>query len=412
MHKSREPKYSLVIPALNGLASLRVTLPYMLSIPRPDFEIVISDNCSEDGSLDYLNSINDSRLVVVSPNSRLPHSEHLNFVYQHASGEWINHMGDDDLIFSDRFERLDEITLQAAQNNCDIIIGKSIRYIWPENIYEPPNSVNSENLFEYTGDIEVFNGREYYQKLINTLTISGGGETLVRRDLAQKVVDKFGYFCPPDPHVEFFAIRVCSYFARNVMKIDAPFYINGRMSKSVGSALLANKNKLDWRFENPRGSWQYCPLDTYAYPTISLDAALTVEALLGTSFLDKNFWGSICTKYALGAARGTSIDNEQTPRGKLLFQCLTNYPVGFVVGVVQKVIAKVGEYLVSRLRTALLKVFFRRSNSLMFSLGKTIPADVLGVSNIVELADWYTKMIASSEDRASKLASQRWRDVG
>ena len=407
-----KPKYSLVIPALNGLASLRLTLPAMLSNPRGDFEIVVSDNCSEDGSLDYLNSINDSRLMVVSPNRRMPHSEHLNFVYQHASGEWVNHIGDDDMVFSDRFERLDEITLQAEQSSCDIVIGKSIRYIWPENIYETPNSVNSENLFEYTGDIEVVNGLEYYHKLINTLTISGGGETLVRRELAQKVVDKFGYFCPPDPHVEFFAIRVCSYLARNVMKIDAPLYINGRMSKSVGNTLLANQNKFNWNFENPRRSWKYCPLDTYSYCTISLDAALAVESLLGTNTLNRIFWGSVCTKYALGAARGTSIDNEQTPKVRLLYQCLTNYPLGFVAGVIQKVSEKIGAYIVAKVRNILLRLFFRKSANLMLLNERLISARVFGVSNITELADWYPKTIANSDYDESKTLSLSRDDIG
>ena len=393
-----KPKYSLVIPSLNGLASLRVTLPFMLSIPRSDFEIVISDNCSEDGSLDYLNSINDSRLIVVSPNKRLAHSAHLNFVYQHASGEWVNHIGDDDVVFPDRFEKLDEITLQAEQNSCDIIIGKSIRYVWPENIYEPPNSVNSEGLFEFTDRIEIVDGRKTYHELINTLNIPGGGETVIRRELVQKVVDQFGFICPSDPYVEFFALRVCSYLARNIMKIDSPLYINGRMSKSVGNTLLANQNKFNWNFENPRRSWKYCPLDTYSYCTISLDAALAVESLLGTNTLNRIFWGSVCTKYALGAARGTSIDNEQTPKVRLLYQCLTNYPLGFIVGVIQGVGAKIGAYIVAKIRIILLKLFFRRSAN--FPL--LISAKVFGVSNIVELADWYPKTITSADYGASK----------
>ena len=396
-----KPKYSLVIPALNGLASLQVTLPFMLSNPRSDFEIVISDNCSEDGSLDYLNSINDSRLIVVSPSSRLPHSAHLNFVYQHASGEWVNHMGDDDLIFPDRFERLDEITLQAEENSCDIIIGKSIRYIWPENIYEPPNSVNSEGLFEYPDRIEIVGGRKTYRELINTLSIPGGGETLIRRELVQKVIDQFGFICPPDPHVEFFALRVCSYFARNVMKMDRPLYINGRMSMSVGNTLLANKNKFDWRRENLRGSWKYCPLNTFSYCTISLDAALTVEDLLDTNYLNRIFWGSICTKYALGSARGTSIDNEQTPKIRLLYECLTNYPLGCLLGIAQKVSDKIGGYIVAKIRSILLKFFFTKSANSMLLNNGIIPAKVLGVSNIVELANWYPKSITSAEHGTS-----------
>ena len=228
------------------------------------------------------------------------------------------------------------------------------------------------------------------------MSIPGGGETLIRRELVQKVVDQFGFICPPDPHVEFFALRVCSYLARNVMKIDRPLYINGRMSKSVGNTLLANKNKFNWRLENPRGSWEYCPLNTYSYCTISLDAALAVEDLLNTNYLNRIFWGSICTKYALGSARGTSIDNERTHKVRLLYQCLTNYPLGCLVGITQKVIDKIGAYIVAKIRSILLKLFFKKSANLMLLNEGVIPARVLGVSNIVELAAWYPKAITSA----------------
>ncbi len=386
-----KPKYTIVIPALNGLKGLRLTLPYMLSIPRNDFQIVISDNCSDDGSLDYLQSFKDSRLTVISPSNRLPHSEHLNFAYGFASGEWVNHMGDDDLIFSDRFERLDEITKQAEQNDCDIVIGKSIRYIWPENSFEPPNSLNSERLFEFTNSKEIVQGQIAYRQLINSPSLAGGGETLIRGELVKKVIAHFGYFCPPDPYVEFFGLRVCCYFARNIMKIDTPLYINGRMSKSIGNTLLSKNNSFKWSFENPRKSWRYCPIDTYSYCTISLDAALAVENLLGTNFFDKVLWGSICTKYAMGAARGTTIDNQLTPRVKLLYQCLINFPAGAVLGIIQKISEKLVSFIVGNFRTALLKLFIGEKTMLAMLNKRYILAKLFGLSNIVDVANWYPK---------------------
>ena len=386
-----KPKYTLVIPALNGLMGLRVTIPFMLRIPRRDFQIVISDNCSDDGSLDYLQSFKDSRLTVISPSNRLPHSEHLSFAYGFASGEWVNHMGDDDLIFPDRFERLDEIIKQANQNDCDIIMGKSIRYIWPENSFEPSNSLNTEGLFAFTNSIEIVPGQTAYCQLINTLSIPGGGETLIRRELVKKVFDNFGYFCPPDPYVEFFGLRVCCYFARNVLKIDTPLYINGRMSKSIGNTLLAKEISFNWTFENPRKYWRYCPIDTYSYCTISLDAALAVESSLGTNFFNKILWGSICSKYAMGAARGTTIDNKQTPRIRLLYQCLTNFPLGAFLGIIQKISEKSVLFILDNSRVLLFKMFKREKTMLSMMNERHISAKVFGLSTIVDVANWYPK---------------------
>lgn len=391
MSKRSNPKYSLVIPTLNGYEGLSVTLPYILNLPRMDFEVIVSDNCSDDGTLSFLRSINDPRLVVVSPTNRMPHSEHLNFAYKYASGEWVNHIGDDDLVFSNRFERMDELTRMAEINDCDIIIGKSIRYIWPGNNYEHPNTINTDYLFGFTSRVSIVSGKSAFVQSINQLSISGGGESLYRGALIRQIIDKFGYFCPPDPYVEFFGLRMCYHFARNVMEIDIPLYINGRMSKSIGNSLLAKKSSFDWKFENPRGSWRFCPLDTYAYCTISLDAALAVESLLGTRNFDKFYWGTVCSQYALSAARGTSIDNTLTPRARLLYQCFRHYPVGTFFGLVKKLTEKVTFIVFGKVKATLFWLFIEEHTMFRSLSERLVPAEIFGVRSIVELADWYPK---------------------
>ncbi len=44
------PKYSTVLPTLNGAETLSVTVPEMLKIDRDDFELVISNNQSDDNT--------------------------------------------------------------------------------------------------------------------------------------------------------------------------------------------------------------------------------------------------------------------------------------------------------------------------------------------------------------------------
>ena len=44
-------KYSIVIPSYRGYESLKIIIPYILSIDRNDFEIIVSINHSEDANL-------------------------------------------------------------------------------------------------------------------------------------------------------------------------------------------------------------------------------------------------------------------------------------------------------------------------------------------------------------------------
>ena len=142
----KKPKYSIVIPSYNGYQGLKETLPYMLAINRDDFEIVISDNHSADGLWEYLSNLSDEKLKIFKPDRFLPHSEHLNFAYSKANGEWIGHLGDDDLIMGNRFEIFDKFS-----SDFDLIIGKNLRYIWQDNLREPKNSLSrlSKTSFTY-----------------------------------------------------------------------------------------------------------------------------------------------------------------------------------------------------------------------------------------------------------------------
>ena len=55
-------KYTVVIPARNSIDTLKYTLQTCLTQTYPNFEILISDNCSDDGTAQYIKNLNDKRL--------------------------------------------------------------------------------------------------------------------------------------------------------------------------------------------------------------------------------------------------------------------------------------------------------------------------------------------------------------
>ncbi len=386
IHDNATLSYSIVIPALNGLESLRTTIPYMLKSDRYDFEIIVSDNCSSDGTIEYLRSINDERLVVVSPLKRLPHSSHLNFAYQYARGEWISHIGDDDIIMPYRFQLCDDIIAKYFVRGIDVIIGKSIRYVWPMNYFEPPNSISSQDLFDNDDSSVFINSSDIYQEYINKVSIPGGGEFLIRREIIQKLFQVFGFFCPDSPYVEFFGLRAALFYSRNVVKLNQAIYVNGRMAKSIGNALLAHESKFDWSFENPLQRWRHIPIEVYSYPAISLDAALEVEQRLSTRYYSSTYWGSVFISYAVGSARGTHINNIRFNRIDLILKCFRFFPFGSMIGILRIILIKVKSFILSKIQIK----FFSNSNFDKLINNRYISGDVLGIKSIEDTAKWYS----------------------
>ena len=306
------PKYSVVLPCLNGADTLRTTLPSMLSIDRDDVEWVVSNNRSDDGTEELLRaySASDDRLRIVTPERRLPAGSNLEFAYAHAQGDWQGHLGDDDVLFPSRFDVLDHL---VADTGASVVRGRFVGYWWPE--YLDKAKANTLDEARFSGSVQVDAGREMARELLNTNCVPGGGSWVVRREVIEHVRSRCGRFSTP-VHVEFFAMRAACALAERVAAIDVPLWVLGRHPHSSGTQALRPKEesdgeRWDWSFERPE-PWRHCPFSYRGYHAISLDAAMTVKAALPEMLGDVEFrW--LYWSYGALAELHTLVDNGQAP---------------------------------------------------------------------------------------------------
>lgn len=90
------PRVSVVIPTRNSEKYLREALESILAQTFANFEVLIVDDNSTDGTLDIIRSYTDSRIAVLKgPGKGLAAA--LNFAYRQARGEFIARMDADDI---------------------------------------------------------------------------------------------------------------------------------------------------------------------------------------------------------------------------------------------------------------------------------------------------------------------------
>lgn len=97
------PKISIVLPTFNGERYLKSSIHSILSQTFPDWELIIVDDCSTDGTADIIKHYaqSDSRIRVIcnEKNQKLPGS--LNIGFSVAKGEYLTWTSDDNLYLPD-----------------------------------------------------------------------------------------------------------------------------------------------------------------------------------------------------------------------------------------------------------------------------------------------------------------------
>ena len=93
----RTPEVSIILPTWNRLPLLRKAVDSALAQTHRDFELVVVDDGSTDGTRDYLEAIDDSRVRSVWLEHRGDLTSARSAGLRHVRGEWVAFLDSDDL---------------------------------------------------------------------------------------------------------------------------------------------------------------------------------------------------------------------------------------------------------------------------------------------------------------------------
>lgn len=154
---------SVVIPVYNAQDTIEATLNSVLSQTYRNLEVLVINDGSKDGTLEKLNSIQDSRLTIYSyPNAGLSASR--NRGIELAQGEYISFIDADDLWTPNKLE----LQLKALQNNPQA----ALAYSWTDYI-------DLDGNFLFAGKHISKSGEVIEELLVNNI-LENGSNALIR----------------------------------------------------------------------------------------------------------------------------------------------------------------------------------------------------------------------------------------
>jgi len=102
-------KYSIILPVRNGGEYFKQCVYSVLAQKHADFNFLILDNSSSDGTLEWLKSLNDERIKIYPSNNSLSIEQNWARVVEVPKNEYITLIGHDDILYPDFLNTIDDL---------------------------------------------------------------------------------------------------------------------------------------------------------------------------------------------------------------------------------------------------------------------------------------------------------------
>lgn len=109
MSRSGAPRFSIVMPTRDRSDLLAHALTTATAQTHADVEIVVSDNASSDHTREVAHATGDPRVRYVRSDTVLDQPDSWEFAVDHARGEWVTILGDDDGMVPSLLHRADRV---------------------------------------------------------------------------------------------------------------------------------------------------------------------------------------------------------------------------------------------------------------------------------------------------------------
>jgi glycosyltransferase involved in cell wall biosynthesis len=233
-------KFSVLLPTRNRLEYLRYAVETVRRQDYDDWEIVISDNHSEDDIEGYARSLNDPRVRYYRTDSFVPVTENWNNALEHSTGDYVVMLGDDDCLMQNYFSTIGRLVEEFDRP--DFVYTSAFLYSYPGVNPDAPQGFlmpygHAPFLGAAGGEPYLMDkrlARELVEGFMDFRLLYGFNMQffVISRRLVEALADKGPFFQSPFP--DYYASNAMFLKAGRVLVCPYPLVTIGVTPKSYG----------------------------------------------------------------------------------------------------------------------------------------------------------------------------------
>lgn len=179
----RTPSVSVIMPSYNHAPYIQDSIRSVLKQSFPDFELLIEDDGSTDGSHEVIRSVHDPRIHFVANERNQGAGTVTRHLLERARGQYIALINSDDIWLPNKLA----VQMQFLENNPDIgAVFSRVQYIDPQNRGLPKSSLPWGHVF----DVNNRSRAEWLRHFLFKGNCLCNPTSLIRR----KVYNTIGYY--------------------------------------------------------------------------------------------------------------------------------------------------------------------------------------------------------------------------
>ncbi len=251
------PILSLIVPTRERAETLAYTLATALEQRSLDYEVVVSDNASADGTRAVVERLVDPRIRYFNSGERLSMCGNYEFALQQARGDYVIIIGDDDAVVPGAIDHLLSLLRGADEQRI---------HMWPLHTYDWPTA-DQRGRVAYLAPVRAPSGLDLKAKARFVMGVGGWKyyelpspyHAAIPRRLLDTIRSRTGrVFHSTQPDV--FTAMAIAALADQAVNIGFPITFNGRSARSNGIGFVTKKGQSNIdRFLREYGDYQLHP---------------------------------------------------------------------------------------------------------------------------------------------------------
>jgi glycosyltransferase involved in cell wall biosynthesis len=228
-----------VIPTRNRAYTLYYTLKTCLNqYGFDDYEIVVSDNCSEDNTTEMIKDLNSEKIKYFKTDCVLAMTDNFNFAISKTIGEYVLFIGSDDAIHTHGLYLLNRIIEITGEK---IIAGYNSNYWWSDCV-----SSHKRNIFNtrMNSTSAILDAKNNVKKIV--CSSSGHlpnlyGSCVVHRNLIHELINRTGMVFD-SVYPDYYSGFALSALINQYIWLQICICVGGVSDKSNGESLKVGKS--------------------------------------------------------------------------------------------------------------------------------------------------------------------------